>query len=257
MTTGTMPGCAIIVALTAGLATTGSPVQTSHPLILKAQQAVGSAEALRSLQSVHLQGRVRVLNGATGQLTGPYPLEIRIMLPDRYLRIENRRAFELRSGFARDKLLSAMVATSSEGSFGATYAPDEIDRERQRLGHLMLGLLAYEVPVARLPIGPASSPTAVSVPAADGGPGTLEFDQASGLPIRLRYEGNVHFPVPGSTMPPPPERAEIIWTYGDRRTVAGLAFPHRIVRTSRDITLEEITFDSIVLNTLTEKAFTQ
>ena len=94
----------------------------------------------------------------------------------------------------------------------------------------------------------ASSGKSVELTGDEGFSAFVDMDATTSAPLRVRHVGNVHFPVPGSTMPPPPQKAEVVWTFQDRRSVGGLRLAHRVVRTARDVTLEEMLLEKFVIN---------
>jgi len=233
-----------------GIALLGAPrVQTSQEasaLLKNARAAIGGESKLAAVRSLALQGHTRILVGSTGKLSDPYSLDIRILLPDDYVRIENHDWYETRSGFAGSELLNAAKALKPGSTFGASYGPEQINIERAVFARLMLGMLA-QTPMIPMTLRQTSAATA-EVSGPDGFSAFLDFDALTHLPTRLRHTGPVHFPQPGSTMPSAPQQAEIVWTFGDRRDVNGLKLPHHIVRTSRDVTLEEMLFETVRVN---------
>ena len=224
------------------------PYQKENPtaLVATAREVIGGEARLSTVRSLVLTGHTQNLIGSTGKLSEPRPVDIRILLPDRYLRVQTESFYELRSGFAGDRLLNSARALKPGDQFGATYGPEQIGIERATFVRLMLGMLAQTTTVLPLTTHPAGN-NSVRFAGPDGFAAMLELD-AAGLPNRLRFQSRVHFPQPGSTMPPPPVDAEVVWTFGERREVNGLKLPHRILRTSRDVTLEDLRFDTIRVN---------
>ena len=231
------------------------PAQNPDALLGAVHQVLGGERKVAGMRSLTLHGHTRVLIGSTGKLSEPRALEIRILLPDRYLRIVTDASSEMRSGFSGDKLLNAVRALRPGDSFGATYGPEQIGVERAWFARFMLGLLAQKTPVIPMALRLVSA-ASIEVTGPEDFAVRLDLDETTRLPLRVRYHGPVRFPQPGSLAPPPPEQAEIIWTFHDRRDVGGLRLPHRITRTVRDITFEEMHFERILVNaSLTVKDF--
>ena len=233
-----------------------APVQkapVADALLDAGWHAVGGGKAPPASLEIH--GHTRVLIGSTGKLSEPRTLSIRVLQPDRFLRITSDRTFESRFGFAGDELLNGIRALKPGDTFGATYGPEQIGLERAWVARFMLGMLSQKAAVTRMQVRPSSA-ASVEVTGSEGFSAAVDFDTATGMPLRVRHQANVHFPVPGSLAPPPPEKAEVVWTFQDRRAVGGLRLPHRIVRTARDVTLEEMQFDTVLVNPpLTAKDF--
>jgi len=223
------------------------------PSLLEAGRRAVGGTAAGGVRSLVVQGRRRVLIGSTGKLSEPRPLEIRILLPDRYLRITVDGPSESRFGFAGTELLNSIRALKPGDSFGATWGPEQIGIERAWFARFLLGMLSHTTAVAHLKVHPSAA-TSVEVTGDDGFSAFVDFDESTNTPLRVRHVGNVHFPVPGSTMPPPPEKAEVIWTFQDRRLVGGLRLPHRVTRMARDVTLEEMVFEKFEINPPLEAA---
>lgn len=247
-----------VVLLAMAMFAVGSLQKTPDPnaLLEAGQQAIGERKAA-PLRSLDIHGHRRVLIGSTGKLSEPRPLSLRILMPDRFLRTVIDGPSESRFGFAGDQLLNAIRALKPGDSFGATYGPEQIGLERAWFARFMLGMLSQKTAVIRMDVR-QSSAASIEVTGGDGFAAFLDFDEATRMPLRVRHHGNVHFPEPGSVAPPPPQKAEIVWTFQDRREVAGLRLAHRVVRTARDVTLEEMQFEKILVNPpLTAKDFQQ
>jgi hypothetical protein len=227
----------------------------ANALLAAGRDALGGAKRVADARSLAIQGHTRVLIGSTGKLSEPRPLDIRVLLPAHYLRIVQDASSESRFGFAGGELLNGIRALKPGDSFGATYGPEQIGLERAWLARFLLGMLAQTTAVIRMDVR-RSSTASVEVTGAGEFAAILDFDEATRLPLRVRHHGPVRFPQPGSVAPPPPQQAEIVWTFQDRRPVGGLRLAHRIVRTARDVTLEEMSFDTIRVNPpLTAKDF--
>ena len=221
--------------------------QTAPPagdLLASAEKAVrGAAAPIRTLD---ITGRCRILIGSTGKLSDPRPLTIRILPPDHYRRTVTNDASESVYGFAGSTLLNALRALRPGDSFGASYGPEQVGIERAWLARFMLGTTA-----ARLqPVRAVRTLSTTSVEAAgdDGFLAQVDLDPETRLPLRVRHVGDVRFPLPGSTAPPAPEKAEIVWAFEQRRPVNGAQLPHRVVRSARGVTLEEMELERIQIN---------
>lgn len=240
-------GFGLLVALATVVAPEAIQEKPAASLLDAGRRAVRGGTTVTDVRSFVVQGRRRVLIGSTGKLSEPRPLEIRILLPDRYLRITVDGASESRYGFAGGQLLNSIRALNPGDSFGGSWGPEQLPIERAWFARFLLGMLSHTTAVAHLKIQ-STSGTSVELSGDEGFSAAVDFDPATNMPLRVRHVGNVHFPVPGSSMPPPPEKAEVVWTFGDHRPVGGLALAHRVVRRAKDITLEEMLFEKFVIN---------
>jgi len=234
------------VGLIAGLIGFGAAqnAPTAASVLEAGRRAVSGGTKVTEIRSLVVKGHRQVLIGSTGKLSAPRPIDIRILMPDRYLRTTIDGPSESRSGFAGSEVLNSIRALKPGDSFGGSWGPEQLGIERAWFARFLLGMLSHSTAAGRLDAR-RSSASSIELTGDNGFAAVLEFDDVTHLPVRVRHVGNVHFPVPGSTMPPPPEKAEIVWTFQDRRRVAGLLLPHRVTRTARDVTLEDMRFESI------------
>ncbi len=239
------------IATAVCLSTVHGLAQTTSTDPLKAvRAAIGNKAGVAAVKALRLQGEVSFLNLANGQMGEPESLDIRILLPDRYLRTENNGRVLKTAGFNGDELLNGVHALIPGDSFGSSYGPDQIVTERVRLTRLLTGLLATSSPVLPLTARPGTGSTAVGLTGPNGLTWTLDLDPSTSLPSRLRFEGNVYTPSAGSRMsgPPTPTRGEITMTFGERRNTDGLNLPYRITTSAAGVTSEDIRLQRIVVN---------
>jgi hypothetical protein len=203
-----------------------------------------------SVKSLRLHGRSQSLNLATAQAAEPRQLEIRILLPDHFLRIERTDAIEWRYGFSGDVLLNAMKPLKPDVNVGGSWGPEQLKIERLTAARLVLGMLARADVLAGVrPIASDASATTIEGP--DGFKAMLELDPSTRIPLRLRYQSGVRLPPPGGQPlggPPPSTQAEVIQEFLERRAVVGVLIPHRVMTTAKGFTLSDLRFDKIVVN---------
>ncbi len=212
--------------------------------------AIGGEARIAAVRALRLQGEVSFLNLANGQMGEPESLDVRILLPNRYLRTENDGRVLKSAGFNGDELLNGVRALGPLDSFGSSYGPDQIVTERIRFTRLLTGLLATSSPVLPLTARPGTGSAAVGLTGPNGLTWTLDLDPSTSLPLRLRFEGNVYTPSTSGRMsgPPTPTRGEITMTFGERRTTDGLNLPYRITTSAAGVTSEDIRLQRIVVN---------
>src|SRR5688572_13765564 len=98
------------VALATVIASAAVQEEPAASLLDSGRRAVSGGTAVTEVRSLVVQGRRRVLIGSTGKLSELRPLEIRVLLPDRYLRITVDGPSESRYGFAGGQLLNSIRA---------------------------------------------------------------------------------------------------------------------------------------------------
>jgi hypothetical protein len=191
----------------------------------------GREATIRELLSLHMTGKVRIATPDGAVETGT--TEIKILLPDRYLRVDTTRSATRYSGFDRTNALSAI-----KGADGVSHLPDALpsaalQSERRRLAYLMLGSTTY----VSADLSPVISSVSygADVRAVEGMDRSKRFllrlvFGESMLPTRIEY--------PGGAM-----------AFADRRMADGLQMPFRITTTGGGGRLvDEITFDTIRVN---------
>jgi hypothetical protein len=191
----------------------------------------GREATIRELLALHMKGTIRIAtpDGATESGT----TEIKVLLPDRYLRVDSTPGVTRYSGFDRNVLLSAIKAGDSTSTVPEALRAAALQSERRRLAYLMIGATTY--------VSADLSPVIYSagygadgrvVEAVDANRDfllRLVFGEST-LPTRLEY--------PGGTM-----------TFADRRVADGLQMPFRITTTGGNGRLvDEIVFDTIRAN---------
>jgi hypothetical protein len=175
-------------------------------------------------------------------------VEIRILFPDHYLQVYEWEGVRFRSGFSGDRLLNDEKPVRPGIVWGrGSYGPEEIGKQRAGFSRLVLGMFARVSAVLDLTVRP-SAPDTIEVSGRDGFSALLDLDPVTRTPLRVRYQGNVHFPTPGSVAPGAAERAEITQTFGDRRSVSRLQLPQRITKAARGIVLEELALSETRVN---------
>jgi hypothetical protein len=222
----------IVVATLSSVAWGQQPVQfadaRAEELLRRIQAAVAQGRPLSDLHALSMQGRVRVPDDKGAPIDSL--VDIKILLPDRYLRRETLDGSERRSGFAGGTLLT------SGGDLRA---------ERVKLARLMLGMAASFVGdkvTVRVSADEGVADTAAVDVAGPSLAGRLVVDLPSYLPLRLVASGD--------------RRGSIVISFSNRRTVSGFDLPFRITTQTSERVLETLMFDDILVNpTLRESDF--
>jgi hypothetical protein len=222
---------------------------TPEAALASAREALGGAHVL-GVKSLLLQGESQALNLANSQMSPPSLLEIRVLLPDHYLRIDMTETIERRSGFSGETVLNAIKPLKPDVNVSGSWGPEQIKTERYTISRLILGLLARTDVLQGLRPSGASGDT-ITFEAPDGFAATLELHGSTRVPVRLRYRSFVRFPPPAGQPivgPPPGADAEVTIAFSERRPVGGVLLPHRITTTAKDYTLSDLRFHKIVVN---------
>jgi hypothetical protein len=189
-------------------------------MVARARAAIAGQRPVDAVRSLVMRGRLRVPRDPD-LLDGT--VEIKILLPDRYLRIDTIGTETRRSGFAGATLLSA----------GGSLA-----EERVRFARLMLGVLAYAPAEPKLRVQSAGEGAFADTEAVDVNGAAfsarLVFDASSHLPMRIVFFGE--------------RQTSTVVSFANRRSVDGLALPFRVTTQTPDRVLETLMFDEILVD---------
>jgi len=212
-------------------------------------------KAVYQLRSLILKGRSRFAVDDSGALAGA-AVEIKLLLPDHYLRTDTSGILEKIAGYAGKTVLSAM----HEGD-QVSRPPDRLLRqillnERMRVARLMLGATTYvgadlaltfrSVPKAYELVDPRVSartalrvensldePFAVLV-TGDNFASRMVVDGTTRAPTQIEYASG--------------DKSAVVVAFGDRRRVGDLLLPFHITTTSAGRLFDELLLDEILVN---------
>jgi hypothetical protein len=200
----------------------------ARDLLQRSRDTIVQNAAAGGLRALTLKGRVRVPDG-DGSRDGL--VEVKIRLPDRFLRVDTFGSTERRSGFSGRTLLTP---------------GGDLRRERALFTRLMLGLIAWTPPDQPLVFKSTGETAFADTAAVDvDGPGfsaRLVLDAASLVPLRVVYftEGGV----------------SMVVSFANRRSSDGVGLPSRITTQTPDRVLETVMIDDAVVNPeLTDRDF--
>lgn len=193
----------------------------ARAVVERARKAMVFERPLQDLRSLVFKGRVRLPTDSDETRDGT--VEIKILLPDRYLRVETMGGVTRRSGAAGATVLTA----------GGTLAD-----ERARFARFMLGTLAYAPPEPKLQFastGESAFPDTVALDVSGAAfSARLVFDAESHVPMRLVFFGE--------------RQVSVVVSFANRRPVDGLDLPFRVTTQTPDRVLETLMFDDITVN---------
>lgn len=201
----------------------------------------GGPGGIARLRAMRFKGRSR-FPAADGAMVSAM-VEIRVLLPDRYLRIDSGSFGRRMAGYAGSKTLDLIEMPDGKAVPNSGDPAAVLFTNRAELARLMLGVATYasqemplklqtrETPVA-MP-GP-SEPLGIDAVGENGFAARIVFDGKSHLPVRLVFWG--------------PDRTVLTTSYADRRSSGGMKAPFSIVTTAGDRIVDELLFDEIAVN---------
>ena len=201
----------------------------------------GGPGGVARLRSMRLKGRSRFPSTDGAMISAA--VEIRILLPDRYLRIDSGAFGRRMTGYAGNKTLD-LIETADGNTTPNPGEPAAILRaDRAELARLMLGVATFtsqEMPLKlqtrETPVempGP-SEPLGIDAVGESGFAARIVFDGKSHLPVRLVFWGA--------------NRTAMTTTYADRRSTGGMKAPYSIITIAGDRIVDELVLDEIAFN---------
>ena len=215
----------------------------------------GGGKTVNQLHSLLLKGRSRFVVDDAGGLAGA-AVEIKLLLPDYYVRIDTSGVLQKVAGFAGKTVLSAM----HDGA-NVTYPPDRLLKqillnERLRVARLMLGATTYVG--SDLALTFRSVPKSVDIVDPRVNPRTaISIENSTAEPFAALVTGDnfaARFVVDGTTRAPTQieyvgaDKSPVVVAFSNRRLVGGLQLPFHIVTTSAGRIVDELELDEIVVN---------
>jgi len=244
-----MAGVALLIAQ-AGKITAKD--QKAAEAITAAIMALGGEKNIDNIKSLILTGTTKYSSHGAVDET-----EIRILLPDNYLRIDKR------IGYGTLQYARASSGESLNIGFTETGGPLGVPRanEVNRFASLLIGALLKGDPVAPLIISAvADTSNKFSIAKETGVLGEIEFDPVRKYPLLISYkdavrnltiykttynDGKITSERGGSGNE---EFVDSIMRFKDRIAVDGVMFPGTIVFESRGKPISELKFENIQIN---------
>ncbi len=213
----------------------------------------GTPGAITRLRSLSLKGKSHLATADGSTLDAS--VEIKILLPDHFLRTDSTPTGERLEGYAGSKLLNVMRGGGRTSAPPDEARPQILKSERAELARLMLGIATYVS--TEQPMSFFSRGTPVAMPGQPGPLGLDVIDDRGQALLRFFVDADTKFPARlvfwGFA------RDVLTMTFTDRRTAGGYQLPHRIATTtSAGQTADELIFDEILVNPpLTKAEFTR
>ena len=216
-----------------------------------ARMAVGSA--VSKVKAFEMKGKSKVdLGGSLIDCT----VDIKVLLPDHYLRIDSTATDAKLAGYAGKNVLNAIRAGGNLQTPPDNLHQAILKNEQARLARLLLGMATYVTPDVAMTfrsagmvggmVDPRDSPKATATAQGRGEPNVAEINGSNQFRARLIVGASSRMPerliYPGS---PGPEET---MAFEDRRDVGGFKLPYRVTTTAGGRTIDVLMFDEIVVN---------
>jgi len=229
--------------------------QASDPnvenIVRYARMAVGGG-AVSKLKALEFKGKSKVeMNGFLIDCT----VDIKILLPDHYLRVDATPTDAKLAGYAGKTVLSAIRSGANLSLPPDNLTSAILKNERARLARFLLGTVTYFSPdvsmvfhSAGLSIGlvdPRQSAKTSATAEGRGEPNVADITSRDGFSARLTVDASEKWP---AKLVYPASPAEETMTFTDRREVSGLKIPFHVTTTAGGRTIDDLRFDQVLVN---------
>ena len=206
----------------------------------------GGPGGVARLRSLRFTGRSRVA-GTNGDLLVA-AVEIRVLLPDHYVRIDTGSFGRRQAGYAGSQSLDRYEGPGGRAIADPRSAAAILQADRAELARLLLAVAMYAS--EEVPMKLQTRDTQIDMP---GLPDALGID-ATGetFAARLAVDGATHLPV--RLVFWAGDRTVLTTDYADRRKAGDMKAPYHIVTRAGDRIVDEMEFDEIAFNPKLTKA---
>ena len=229
----------------------GSIVAGQEPVLLRDPKAkdlfasariaiFGGPGGIARLRGFRFKGRSR-LTGSDGELLSA-AVEIRVLLPDRYIRIDTGSFGRRQVGYSGAQALDRIESATGRITPDPRSATAILQADRSELARLVLGVAMYAS--EEVPMKLQTRDTQIEMP---GLPEALGIDATGDtFAARIAFDGKSHLPV--RLVFWSGDRTVLTTTFSDRRSAGGMKVPYRIMTTADDRLVDELTFDDVAVN---------
>jgi hypothetical protein len=222
-----------------------------------ARMAVGGG-AVSKIKTMELKGRSKVdFNGSLIDCT----VDIKLLMPDYYLRIDATKTDEKLAGFAGKNVLNAIRSGGNLSLPPANITSAILKNEQARLARMLVGALTYVTPNVNLIlhsagmqggiVDPRDNPKATATAEGRGVPNVAEISGPNGFHATMTMDATTRMPV---RLVYPNGPHEETMAFEDRRDVSGIKIPFRVTTTAGGRTIDELVFDQVLVNPEIAKA---
>jgi hypothetical protein len=215
-----------------------------------ARMAVGGG--VSKLKALQLKGRSKLdLNGSLVDCA----VDIKILFPDYYLRIDATATDAKLAGFAGKTALNAIRAGANLSLPPEHLTSAILKNEQMRLARLLLGAATYVTPTFAMifrssgltggVVDPRVSAKTMATAEGRGEPNVAEVAGAGGFRARFVVDGISRMP---AKLIYPNNPQEETMTFEDRRDVNGIKLPFHITTTAGGRIVDELILEQILVN---------
>jgi hypothetical protein len=242
----------VAATLTCGARSTQEPELLRDPktreLFASARIAIfGGPGGVARLRALRFKGRSRF--AGTGSELLSAAVEIRVLLPDRYLRIDTGSFGRRQSGYAGGQTLDRIEDATGLVTPDPRSVAMRLRTDRAELARLLLGVAMYASEDVPMKLQTRDTPTEMP-----GLPEPLGIDATGDtFTARIAFDGKSHLPV--RLVFWSGDRVALTTAFADRRSAGGMQVPYSMITTAgADRVVDELLFDEVAVNPPLTKA---
>ena len=261
--------CAVLLMAQSGGITTKDP--KAKAAVDTALKALGGTDKIGGIKSIVIKGTETSATGWSGVPGGEmkktnsatYAFEIRVLLPDSFIKINRIPDRIIYSGISRGALLTLIPSRRTPVGISAEirhpHTPENESEVRNQAAlyntridewsRLLIGMVAKIGPVP-MTLSSGSKPDRLTLAKTDGDVCEIEFDSKTGYPSVVRYKEVSALPnLPSSGTPVilGPRIVDQEIRFRDRFSVNGIMFP-RIISMNGDMLDTEMKIEEVQIN---------
>lgn len=201
----------------------------------------GGPGGIARLRSMRLKGRSRFPADDGAMVSAA--VEIRILLPDRYLRVDSGAFGRRMTGYAGNKTLDLIETVDGKATPNAGDPAAVLHTDRAELARLMIGVATFASQEMPLKLQTRDTPVEMPGPSEPLG---IDAVGENGFAARIVFDGKSHLPV--RLVFWSANRTVVTTAYSDRRPTGGMKAPYSIVTTAGDRIVDELVLDEVAVN---------
>lgn len=217
----------------------------TRDLMTAARIAVfGGPGGVALLKSLRFKGRSRFPDEDGALIAAT--VEIRVLLPDNYLRIDTAPFGRRLTGISGSTGLNLIERANGQITQDPNDARTLQFTDRAQFARLMLGVAAYTSPALPLALSTRDTPQAMPGPSDPLGIDATGDHGFEGFVARLILDAKSR--TPGRVVFWGADRTVTTMAFADRKSTGGMKAPFSIVTTAGDRIVDELLFDEIAVN---------